>query len=419
MGRGDPEHALALVEALRRGCTLIDTASNYMDGDSETLVGEILEQTGLQAQVVTKAGYVTRTELGWFGSTDHRHAAGELSVRPGRSPHCIHPDFLQAQIARSLGRLGRTSIDGFLLHNPEHQFSGDESADTVLTRIARAFEFLEDLAERGVIGVYGVSSNTIFPTRAPPGALALDELVRVAASVAADHRFRLVQFPANLIERRAFEPQDGENLVEAVRSNGLVSLANRPLNAVVDGQPLRLATSVDPRPGGDARAASTALDLLVARVNERLETLNVEPEAEELPLLRAFRARLDDVESTEDPQSLFEAPTMLFLDQLYSDSPPSDVIGAMSEIRCYLRARTRAAMNARARAMRDRLVAEGRIAADDPRELQLVACCSLLDAGFDHVLVGMRRRAYVHSLAPLLGAGDERRMGTALSARKL
>jgi hypothetical protein len=34
--------------------------------------------------------------------------------------HCIHPDFLDDQIGRSLDRLGLDALDGYLLHNPEY-----------------------------------------------------------------------------------------------------------------------------------------------------------------------------------------------------------------------------------------------------------------------------------------------------------
>ena len=37
----EPEHREALKKALREGVNLIDTSTNYMDGDSERLVGSV------------------------------------------------------------------------------------------------------------------------------------------------------------------------------------------------------------------------------------------------------------------------------------------------------------------------------------------------------------------------------------------
>ena len=47
----------ALTLALREGVDVIDTSTNYGDGGSERLVGEVLHETGSGALVVTKAGY--------------------------------------------------------------------------------------------------------------------------------------------------------------------------------------------------------------------------------------------------------------------------------------------------------------------------------------------------------------------------
>jgi aryl-alcohol dehydrogenase-like predicted oxidoreductase len=43
-GRSDPTHREALRAALQAGVNLIDTSSNYMLGDSERLVGEVLAE---------------------------------------------------------------------------------------------------------------------------------------------------------------------------------------------------------------------------------------------------------------------------------------------------------------------------------------------------------------------------------------
>lgn len=58
-GRADPRATRAVIEAaVAGGITLIDTANVYTRTQSESLIGEILDQTGLRGQVIlaTKAG---------------------------------------------------------------------------------------------------------------------------------------------------------------------------------------------------------------------------------------------------------------------------------------------------------------------------------------------------------------------------
>ena len=66
----EPEHREALKAALLSGCNLIDTSTNYTDGSSERLVGQVtseLIESGLlkreELVLVTKAGYVQGENL--------------------------------------------------------------------------------------------------------------------------------------------------------------------------------------------------------------------------------------------------------------------------------------------------------------------------------------------------------------------
>ena len=57
------DHRHALVHALESGCNLIDTSSNYAEGYSERLVGDVLHSDFFAKKrseivVVTKVGYV-------------------------------------------------------------------------------------------------------------------------------------------------------------------------------------------------------------------------------------------------------------------------------------------------------------------------------------------------------------------------
>ena len=106
----EPEHRDALKKALREGVNLIDTSTNYMDGDSERLVGSVLgeliksgELTREEVIVVSKIGYVQGDNL---KQAEARERAGRPypdMVKYGEGIwHCIHPEYLADQLTLSL-----------------------------------------------------------------------------------------------------------------------------------------------------------------------------------------------------------------------------------------------------------------------------------------------------------------------------
>ncbi|HZC82694.1 MAG TPA: aldo/keto reductase, partial [Nitrospiraceae bacterium] len=172
----EPEYREAFRKALREGVKLIDTSTNYMDGDSERLVGSVLgelmksgELTREEVIVVSKVGYVQGDNL---KQAEARERAGRPypdMVKYGEGIwHCIHPEYLADQLTLSLDRLGLATLDVCLLHNPEyflseatHHEGGDlaHSRDTFYRRIEQAFTYFESQVSAGRIQYYGVSSN--------------------------------------------------------------------------------------------------------------------------------------------------------------------------------------------------------------------------------------------------------------------
>src|SRR5436190_306899 len=96
-GRGSPAHRASLVAALEAGANLIDTSSNYMLGDSERLIGEVLASSGVprdEVVVVSKLGYVQGPNL---ELAQQREAVGqpfpEMVKYMDGCWHCISPEF--------------------------------------------------------------------------------------------------------------------------------------------------------------------------------------------------------------------------------------------------------------------------------------------------------------------------------------
>ncbi len=265
-----PEYRAALVKALREGCNLIDTSTNYMDGDSERLVGSVLaeltkagELAREQVIIVSKIGYVQGQNLTQAEAREKSGKPYPEMVKYGDGIwHCIHPDFLADQLAQSLDRLGLDTLDVCLLHNPEYFLSeahrhGETDVasqrEQFYARLESAFAHLESQVAAGRLRWYGVSSNTATASPDDPEATALSRMLDAAQAAAhragqKDHHFRILQCPMNLYESGALlTPNTGlderETLLQVARKEGVAVLVNRPLNAMPakDAGILRLA----------------------------------------------------------------------------------------------------------------------------------------------------------------------------------
>ncbi len=267
---GEPEHRRALEHALLHGVNVIDTSSNYTDGGSEGLIGEVLG--GLvgdgrlrrdEVLVVSKGGYI-QGKVMELCRTREAEGRGFPDVVKYADDcwHCIHPEFLETQLAQSLERLKLKVIDVYLLHNPEYflmdakqrrETEREAVRKEYYRRIGAAFEWLEGKVESGVIGAYGVSSNTFVESASVSAFTSLERVVAAAEGVSPRHRFRVIQFPLNIFETGAVVQKNQrkrtKTLVEAAREAGLATLVNRPLNAASGQSMIRLADfrETDPR----------------------------------------------------------------------------------------------------------------------------------------------------------------------------
>lgn len=263
--RIDPQiqkHHVALQRALAQGINLIDTSSNYADGGSERLIGHVLELmtaggqlTREQLVIISKVGYLQGEN---FTLSQQRKSAGnrfpELVEYSQNLEHCIHPEFIEDQLARTLSRLNLEKLDVYLLHNPEYYLGWaekkgipiDTAREIYYDRIKRAFEQLEKEVDAGRIGCYGISSNTFVESADSPQFTNLSRCLEIAQSISQNHHFKVIQFPMNLLETGAATEEnqsDGKTVLAVAAENQLGVLVNRPLNAVVGSVLIRLAAT--------------------------------------------------------------------------------------------------------------------------------------------------------------------------------
>lgn len=428
------EHYVALEKALLAGVNLIDTSTNYTDGHSERLVGAVLGKllgqgaiSREQVVVVSKAGYLQgqNYQLSQQRKQEGRPFPELVEHSPGLE-HCLHPEFLAEQLTMSLERLGLERLDVLLLHNPEYYLGWaaqqglelGQAREEYYRRLQQAFAYLEEEAERGRISYYGISSNTFPQASDHPEFTSLARVWLLAQAQGLGHRFRVIQFPMNLLEPEALlrpNQPGGQSLLEQARQLKLGVLINRPLNALSQGHLLRLAEVPEgPAPIPDQVGAVIA-DLLAseARIkSEILPRLGLEEGqnkqlSEFLAAAQMLSEHWPQFQGLEHWRSVrgeyllprIHAVMQFIMQNLGEDSQTQQLVQGHLD----LVARTFATVEAvyQAATSQELKVLKARLSLADPdwasaASLSQMAIRALRStAGISTVLVGMRRAAYV------------------------
>ncbi|CAG8501862.1 7735_t:CDS:2 [Ambispora leptoticha] len=265
------ENERALYKALQKTpekptINVIDTSTNYGDGGSERLIGQVLENpqkdtlTRSEIYIMSKFGYIQATNMKLYYQGEFKNIPDEQIVKYHPNCfHCIHPEFMRDQLDRSLKRIKTSYLDLFFIHNPEYYLldkvkdsaSRNEievAQNELLYRISETFEALEREITKGRIRAYGISSNSFSVKREDKHFLPYENLI-VSAKKAAqkirgvnDHGFVGVQLPANLLEQEGLK-----TTAKWAKENGLKVFINRPLNAFIEETGYRLASYPEPK----------------------------------------------------------------------------------------------------------------------------------------------------------------------------
>ncbi|MDH5562775.1 MAG: aldo/keto reductase, partial [Nitrospirota bacterium] len=260
---GVEDHRNALEKALQEGCNLIDTSTNYADGESERLVGTVVKDliakrfiTREEIIIVSKIGYVQGKNLARAESLEQAEKPFPEMVKYGEGIwHCLHPEFLDEQLTLSLDRLGLATLDVCLLHNPEYFLSDAKNRNLSINaiqlndlqqefyrRLEQAFVYFESQVTVGRLQYYGVSSNTCTATPDNPEATSLSRILEAAQAAAqqvglSHHHFQVLQLPMNLFEAGALLTHNtgkdhSHTVLSLTQEKEIAVLVNRPLNAI-------------------------------------------------------------------------------------------------------------------------------------------------------------------------------------------
>jgi len=154
-------HLESLHYGIQQGINILDTASNYMHGDSEKLIAKLWPEISRKDLfIVTKAGYIPKSNQQMFEDALQDDEKLNYFSLSETLKYSIDPAYIKRQLAASLERMKTDYLDLFLLHNPEYYLSAMQKSKLELySDIRKAFACLEELRTKNKIRFFGISSS--------------------------------------------------------------------------------------------------------------------------------------------------------------------------------------------------------------------------------------------------------------------
>lgn len=404
-------HRESLIKALEAGCTLVDTSSNYTNGESEELIGSVLsENPQFKPIIVTKAGYIQGHALRVLKElNDKGQALEDLVDLSEELKHSIHPEFLKSQLDQSLERLKRDSVDYFLLHNPEYYFqTAGSTQDEYYSRLKKAFIFCEEEVKKGRIKAYGVSSNNFVLPLNDPQVTDLSRILSVLKEMNGTN-FKMVQFPFNLIEIGALEKlgdYGDESLLELCMANGLTTVVNRPINAFTQNKLVRLATYEEQTKNLDDKKAQELFDhamgLVKTKWDEAADENTTADDFHEVEMIKQFTELWNNLPTPDAVDQVYYGHFFPFISRVWGgqglSAEEAQPFYQLMET-SYLYSRRN--LSDKALEFKKQAMSVGLLPDDGERPFSVMAVETYLDYGFDYILVGMRKPEYVDQMKAL------------------
>jgi aryl-alcohol dehydrogenase-like predicted oxidoreductase len=399
-------HRVALLHALNCGCDLIDTSTNYTDGDSEKLIGEVLnEHPQFTPVIISKVGYIQGSNIAVLEELVEKKSIETFTNISEHLKHSIAPSFIEDQIHRSLKRLQKDQLDIYLLHNPEYAFSEVKMSKKIYyERIKLAFEKMEELVTAGKIKYYGVSSNTFVIEPDSENYTSFTKLIQIANEIKPDHNFKYIQFPFNLIEVGAIQQHNyAPSLIEQAKEHNIITIANRPLNAFADSGLLRLADNHEAIKYSNETKAKEAFQLALVAIRSQWIQDEQDEKIDDLPIFKQICNLWNKQHSVDSIEQIFHGHLFPLISQIYG----RDLSAAEStpyydwfEQACWY---AKYNMIQRAEVFHDQAVTTGLIDMGE-KSLSNKAIDTYLSHGIDHILVGMRNINYVEDMKEYFNA---------------
>lgn len=205
----------ALMAASRDG-DWVDTAPNYAQGQAETSLAAVLSAHP-KLRVSTKVGFIPSN------AKNAGMRAGVLAAADAERGHCLAPDFIAWQLARSRRLLGRVPDLAFV-HNPEHDCPKSE----ITGRLYTTFLALEKACSQQVISAYGVATWSGFSSDLFDVAVLVDLALKAGGP---NHHLRAIQLPVSLVHLAPVaQALAGRGALVDAADAGLEAFASAPLH---------------------------------------------------------------------------------------------------------------------------------------------------------------------------------------------
>lgn len=208
--------------ALSKGVNLIDTGSHFERGNSERVIGQVLRErfktSDLQRDqvvIVSKSGYMDAESISSLQNVRKAELGNGLC-------HSLDPEYLAADLTRSLDRLGLDSLDVYMLNNPERMLAAKNRSfrsEDVLDMVYTAMAHIGKEIKKGRVQSFGICSNSM----ADPSAkdyIPIDSIIKEAKRQGLNKHFSMIEFPLNIFERDAVRStEECPNLLQLAQVN--------------------------------------------------------------------------------------------------------------------------------------------------------------------------------------------------------
>jgi hypothetical protein len=230
-------------------------------------------------------------------------------------------------------------------------------------------------------------------------------VLEIARNISSNHHFKFIEFPLNLCETEALMKHNkGESILDLAQNNGLVTLSNRPLNAMTAEGALRLACNEGNESRQEEQRAeedSECFNEVLECVRKRLLKQDDQSDPMEFLIIRNLSENWKRIGNPEGAETLFQDYFFPFLDQLYQGRIPKkdlQIFERFCEKVLEYAVRTR---TERTHLFYRLLREKNETHRVDTRSFAVQAIDYCLQSGVDHVLTGMRNQGYVDEVKNL------------------
>ncbi len=239
------QHETSLMSYLKGPMNVVEVSPDWTHGSDEILLGDCINKT-LESElmeaealfIISRTGPVRGNNLRMFEEMNRRNQPipNIFDLKEGLG-HCLHPEFLNDQMLRSIHRIGCSSLDLLLVDVP-YALVKILGKVELFKQLKMSSEFLQMQCQKGRLKGFGVSLGDLFPENENAPWFTPKEIFQVFREF---QGFQAVELVGNFIESRPFKEFNGnKSFIQEIKENGLLTLVGTPLRAHYEGREILL-----------------------------------------------------------------------------------------------------------------------------------------------------------------------------------